>query len=60
MSSTPTGSSQASSSNMNSDVSGNSPSMSVQHHLPLLCHYKIPATDQPSQQSTVSQAAGKN
>ncbi|CAI6377763.1 unnamed protein product [Macrosiphum euphorbiae] len=58
MSSTPTGSSQASSSNMNSDVPGNSPSMGVQHHLPLLCHYKIPVTDQPSQQSTVSQAAG--
>jgi len=59
MSSSPTGSSQVSSSNMKSDVPGNSPSMSVQHHLPLLCHHRIPATN-VSQQSTVSQADGKN
>eukprot|EP00102_Acyrthosiphon_pisum_P023473 XP_016660683.1 PREDICTED: mothers against decapentaplegic homolog 4-like [Acyrthosiphon pisum] len=56
MSSLPTCSSQVSSSNMNSDVPGNSPPMSIQHHLPLLCHHKIPATD-VSQQSTISQAA---
>jgi len=57
MSSSPTGSSQVSSSNMNSDVSGNSPSVTVQHHLPLSYHQTNPATD-VSQQSTVSQVAG--
>jgi len=59
MPSSPTGSSQVSSFNMNSDVSGNSPSVTVQHHLPLLYHQTNPATDD-SQQLTVSQAVGKN
>jgi len=59
MSPFPPGSSQVSSSNMKSDVSGNSPTVTVQHNLPPLYHQKNPSTD-VSQQSTVSQAAGKN
>uniref|UniRef100_A0A2S2NF25 Mothers against decapentaplegic 4 n=1 Tax=Schizaphis graminum TaxID=13262 RepID=A0A2S2NF25_SCHGA len=59
MSPSPPGSSQVSSSNMDSDVSGNSPAVTVQHHLPPLYHQQNPATD-VSQQSTVPQAAGKN
>ncbi|CAI6372858.1 unnamed protein product [Macrosiphum euphorbiae] len=57
MTSSPTGSSQVSSSNMNSDVSGNSPSVTVQHHLPLLYHQTNPAIGVP-QQPNVSLAAG--
>ncbi|CAH1715623.1 mothers against decapentaplegic homolog 4 isoform X3 [Aphis gossypii] len=57
MSPSPPGSSQVSSSNMDSDVSGNSPAVTVQHHLPPLYHQQNPATD-VSQQSTVPQAAG--
>jgi len=59
MTSSPTGSSQVSSSNMNIDVSENSPSLTVQHHLPLLYHQTNPTTG-VSQQSNVSLAAGKN
>ncbi|KAL4083384.1 hypothetical protein QTP88_028708 [Uroleucon formosanum] len=57
MSSSTTGSSQVSSSNISSDIPGNSPSVTVQHHLPLLYHQQNPATD-VSQQSTFSQAVG--
>ncbi|XP_025418720.1 mothers against decapentaplegic homolog 4 isoform X3 [Sipha flava] len=53
----PPGSSQVSSSNMDSDVSGNSPAVTVQHHLPPLYHQQNPVSD-VSQQPTVSQAAG--
>lgn len=56
MSPSPPGSSHVSS---NSDVSGNSPAVTVQHHLPPLYHQPNPATDIP-QQPTVSQTAGKN
>ncbi|XP_025418728.1 mothers against decapentaplegic homolog 4 isoform X4 [Sipha flava] len=52
----PPGSSQVSSSNMDSDVSGNSPAVTVQHHLPPLYHQQNPVSD-VSQQPTVSQAA---
>jgi MAD (mothers against decapentaplegic) family protein 4 len=55
----PPGSSQVSSSNMDSDVSGNSPAVTVQHHLPPLYHQQNPVSD-VSQQPTVSQAAGMN
>ncbi|XP_022161923.1 mothers against decapentaplegic homolog 4 isoform X4 [Myzus persicae] len=57
MSPSPPGSSQVSSSNMDSDVSGNSPAVTVQHHLPPLYHQQNSATD-VSQQPTVPQAAG--
>lgn len=56
MSPSPPGSSHVSS---NSDVSGNSPAVTVQHHLPPLYHQPNPATD-VSQQPSVSQTAGKN
>lgn len=59
LSPSPPGSSQVSSSNMDSDVSGSSPAVTVQHHLPPLYHQQNPASD-VSQQPTVSQAAGKN
>jgi len=59
MSPSPPGSSQVSSTNMDSDVSGNSPAVTVQHHLPPLYHPQNPAAD-VSQQPSVSQAAGKN
>lgn len=60
MSPSPPGSSQVSSSNMDSDVSGNSPAVTVQHHLPSLYHQQNTATD-VTQQPTVSQVAtGEN
>jgi len=59
MSPSPPDSSQVSSSNMDSDASGNSSVVTVQHHLPPLYHQQNSATD-ISQQSTVPQAAGKN
>jgi len=55
LSPSPPGSSQVSSSNMDCDVSGNSPAVTVQHHLPPLYHQQNAATD-VSQQPTVSQA----
>jgi len=59
MSPSPPDFSQVSSSNIDSDASGNSPAIIVQHHLPSLYHQQNPATD-VSQPSTVPQAAGKN
>lgn len=59
MSPSPPGSSQVSSSNMDSDVSGNSPAVTVQHHLPPIYHQQNPATD-VSQPPNTSQTAGKN
>eukprot|EP00102_Acyrthosiphon_pisum_P002939 XP_001944884.2 PREDICTED: mothers against decapentaplegic homolog 4-like [Acyrthosiphon pisum] len=57
MSPSPPDFSQVSSSNIDSDASGNSSVVIVQHRLPLLYHQQNPATD-VSQQLTVPQAAG--
>lgn len=54
MSPSPPGSSQVSSSNMDCDVSGNSPAVTVQHHLPPSYHPQNAAIN-VSQQPTVSQ-----
>lgn len=59
MSPSPPGSSQVSSTNMDSDVSVNSPAVTVQHHLPPLYHPQNSATD-VSQATSVSQAPGNN
>lgn len=59
MSPSPPGSSQVSSTNMDSDVSVNSPAVTVQHHLPPLYHPQNPTND-VSQQPSVPQAVGMN